>query len=493
MTNATAAFMHLHTARNIISILLLAGVASCGGSSNTDAPPAGDPPPGGQQPPPGGQEPPPGGSGQAPMTMSCVDGTNYQCSGGTVLRIENGVALTDSGVQVYAISTSDLAPDNANHTGADGLRPVSGGPAEIRVARDEAGATSSIYLLLRNLGLSWDGVNERPLIVETFNPTAGRVQLDSDGRVTFLPLPPSSDLSFYDYANLGAAGTQANYANNRYFPRENNPSRCEDSESCPTTETRGVVNDENSGGWRTGGTSADRATAGRLHGDGDVHAGDGPPDANGNPTWLPDGNGFGVPFPGSKGYRDIANRSYRYANLATWSTQDTVLIAQWAPPSGPEHNKVRRGIVSFGDTTLPAQVPASGSARYTGIAYGWYAEHEDMANPPTFYGIATVNADFATGTVMITIEDTVRYEGESAIPVPATMTATTTIGSAATNSTNYATGPAGNGAMSGGISTRFYGPVDASASGPAEVGGTFTLSNQATTQGVIGGFIARRQ
>jgi hypothetical protein len=422
-----------------------------------------------------------------PMTMICADGAEYQCSGGTVLRTENGVALTDSGVQVYGISTSDLDPDNRNFTNASGFRLASGGVAEVRIARNGNGAVTSINLLLRNLGLSWDGISERPPIIETFNPTQGRVQLDANGRLSFLPLPPSSDLGFYDFANLGRAATQAHYANNRYFPRTANPSRCPpDVIPCPETETSGLsptVAGPGSG-------AAFETSAARLHSDGDIHAGDGLPGPNGAPTFLPGGSGFGVPYPGSKGYRSLTNRRFNYANLASWITQDTVQFAgEWAT-SGDEHNKNRRGMLAFGDVTRPADVPVTGSASYAGIVYGWYAPTPGV-DPSVYWGRVLVNADFDTRNVVITISDTVTFDGNSD-PVPVVLTAVTTMGSQQTNSTNYMTGTVNNGAMSGGLSGRYFGPASSAGVAPPEIGGTFSLSSGESSGPVaIGGFIAR--
>lgn len=42
------------------------------------------------------------------MTMFCADGAGVQCSGDAAVRTENGVTLSNSGVQVYGNSTSDL-------------------------------------------------------------------------------------------------------------------------------------------------------------------------------------------------------------------------------------------------------------------------------------------------------------------------------------------------------------------------------------------------
>ena len=200
-------------------------------------------------------------------------------------------------------------------------------------------------------------------------------------------LPPSSELGYYDYVYLGAAATRRNYATNRYFPRSE-PARCEPGGWCAMLETTGPQ--FSTGSWRSGGTDADMLSALRYHEDGDIHAGNGLPDANGNPTWLPGGNGFGVSVPGSKGYRSLNLWNYRYANLASWFTQDTVNIYEWGGVN--EHNKNRRGIVAFGDTSDPAAVPASGTATYVGLVYGSYAPNATQ-DPATFRGNATSDSE----------------------------------------------------------------------------------------------------
>ena len=126
------------------------------------------------------------------------------CTGNSIIRSENGIAVT-----------------------------TSGGLADVRVKRDAAGQTTAVTLLLSKFGISWDGTTERPLIIETFETKQGRVQLNSAGIATLLALPPPTDINFYNYATKGAAGTQANYANNVYFPRTE-PVRCPaDNPTCP--------------------------------------------------------------------------------------------------------------------------------------------------------------------------------------------------------------------------------------------------------------------
>ena len=298
-------------------------------------------------------------SSDAPLTMSCVDGATYQCSGSSIIRIDNGVALTSSGVQTYGKSTNDLATPNESINRAFGLTVASGGIAEIRLDKDSNGLVSKAAVLLSNFGISWDAKTDRPQILETFATTQGRVMLDANGALTFGTLPDSSDLTYYDYALKGAAATQTNYANNVYFPRTN-PSRCtSDMTTCPTVETTGIK--YQAGAWRTGGKDPDSTEASRLHEDGDLYAGNGVPDANGNQTYLPGGDGFGTAYPGFKGFRALSNWGFTYGNLAAWLTQDTVNINEWAGTNN-EHNKNRRGMVAFGDVSDPAKIPTSGSA-----------------------------------------------------------------------------------------------------------------------------------
>jgi len=426
------------------------------------------------------------------MTMSCVDGTGFQCSGASIIRTDNGVGLTSSGVQVYGKSTSDLAATNTMKTTATGFALEEGsGIAEVRLAKDSGGAVTTAALLLNNLGLSWDGRNERPQIIETFRTTQSRVQLNGNGALTFMTLPAPSDLNFYDYATRGTSGTQANYANNAYFPRTGNPSRCpSDVRPCPTTESSGISNQP--GDWRTGGGQPDWMSATRLHEDGDIHAGNGIPGAGGTATILSGGSGVGVPFPGSKGYRNFSNWGLQYANLSTWTSQDTVLVEEWAN-QGNEHNKNRRGIVAFGAVTDPSAVPSSGTATYSGIVYGWYGSGRSE-EPPVFRGNARVTVNFATRQVEVSVQDTATHDAAETA-VPGTFTTSTTLGAVGANVANYLTGPVNNGTLSGGVSGRLFGPVvstGTSGAGPAEIAGAFRMS-AADGRAVMGGFIARKQ
>lgn len=458
----------------LVLIFIVLSLGACGGGGGGGSDTSGGSGDGGDNgggtPPP--PPPPPPVSG---MTMACVEGAGHQCSGSSIIRRENGVALTRSGVQVYGKSTVDGITD------ASGLTPGSEGKADIRLRKNGA-SVSDPALLLSDIGISWDGRNERPVIIETFDPTQGRNELASDGSIVNVILPPVTDLEFYDYATLFRSATQSHYANNRYFPRSE-PSRCDEGSTfCPAAETEGMTM-ASTGDWQDGGSTPSHAVALRYHEDGDIHAGNGLPDADGNPTFLDGSTGPGVPFPGAKGERSLENRSYRYANLAAWSTKDTVDIAQWLEDfNRTEHNQKRLGMIAFGDVTEPADVPTGGSVSYSGIVHGWYAA-DSMTAESTFTGDAAVTVDFATRTVTVTVQG---------LPTGA-LTVTSTLGTLSADTANYLTGAVDDAAWNGGLSGRLFGPVSASAVAPPEVAGAFSLTGKGGSAAAIGGFIARRQ
>ncbi|MDB5797847.1 MAG: hypothetical protein JWP36_1749 [Paucimonas sp.] len=423
----------------------------------------------------------------AALTMSCPDGAGWQCSGETVLQTDNGISLTRSGVEAFGKSTNDLQPVIEQVGRAIGMMPATGGTAEVRVRKDANGAVSSPAVLLSNLDISWDAKTDRPIIIETFMTAPGRVELDANRALAFRPLPPVTDEAFWDMATKGQGGTKLNYANNSYFPRAE-PGRCPaDLVPCPTKESDGV--NYKQGDWRTGGIEPDLTVGGRLHEDGDAAAGIGH-DANGNVTYFGGSTAPGVPFPGSKGYRTLDNWSLRYANFATWSTQDTVNILEWGGLF--EHNRGRRGVLAFGDVTDPATVPASGSASYTGVAYGWYSVNA-KDDPIVFRAAATATVNFATRQVSVALANSVIFDASLA-PVPTSVSTNITLGSGAQG--NYATGTAANAAMAGGLSARFFGPVVTtgnSGAGPAELAGVFSMNNAGSGQFSLGGFIGSKR
>ncbi|HXD07835.1 MAG TPA: hypothetical protein VN680_17535 [Burkholderiaceae bacterium] len=427
--------------------------------------------------------------------MSCVDGATFQCSGDTIIRTENTVALTTSGVQAYAKSTSDLLTPNPNTTTAFGFTPASGGTAEVRMQRAPApaGTVTRAAVILSNLGISWDGKVERPKIVEAFDPTQGVTRLGANGALdtTSLALPDPNTFTFYDFASKGTAATQANYANNRYFPRTA-PARCPPPlTTCPALEVAaGDVLTFNPGDFRTNGTDPDRTTAKRLHSDGDIHAGN----ASLN-TPFPDASGVGIPFAGNKGYRNLQNFTYDFSNLTAWVSEDTTMVNEWAN-AHDEHTVNRRGVVAFGATTDPTTVPTTGVASYTGVTYGWYAKNG--TDDAVFYrGSATATVNFATRQVTIQISGANGLDTPPT-PVPLTLTLTAGFGAAGSNVTNYMTGPVNTSdaaALVGGVGGRFFGPVAAgkSGTGPQEIAGTFSMKNATTNVSSVGGFIGRRQ
>jgi len=232
--------------------------------------------------------------------------------------------------------------------------------------------------------------------------------------------------------------------------------------------------------WRTGGAVVDWMAASRFHEDGDVHAGDG----------LDQPAGSGVPFPGSKGYRELTNYAYNHVNLGSWVSQDTVLIEEWAR-QGNEHNKNRRGILAFGNVTPPADIPATGTATYRGIVHGWYADRREN-DPESFRGEATLTVNFATRETTLVFANTNTYNARPT-PVPVAFTTGAWTGASGTNVANYFTGSVSNNGLTGGVSGRYFGQVvsaGANGNGPEEIGGAFRLTNAAGAA-FVGGFMGR--
>jgi hypothetical protein len=426
---------------------------------------------------------------QEAAIMSCQGSENAQCSGDKILGADNGVALTASGVQTYGVSTNDLMTPNPDTTQAFGLKPATGGKVEVRVKRNASGVIDSVAMLMSDMGLSWDGKNERPLVIETFSTRQGRAQLDSKGQIVFGPLPPISDTNFYDFPSKGAAGTQANYANNIYFPRSQ-PVRCPtDKPDCPTVESPPLLLTQ--GDWKTGGSLPDTVIATHLHSDGATEAGDEVnqrmPPAIKDQFFLQIDSG--LPYPGFKGYRNYYQWSYGWANLAGWITQDTVMINEWG--GNNEHNKMRRGYLAFGEVTNPTQMPTTGTATYTGTLRGWFS-NDGVEDSNPIIGTVTAVVDFARQTVQINFSNT-RLDVKDLSSVPISFTTTTNISSG--NLANYFTGSVNNGSVSGGLGARFFGPVTTNGgiTGPAEVAGSYTFQNPNNGPVAIGGFLLKKQ
>ncbi len=444
--------MTISTGRSAIITLLACMIAACGGGGD-----AGD-----QYL----------GSGSGSGVGSCSAGVSA-CNGDTETGRIGPLKLTAAGLQVTAASTNDLlATPGARGTDAQlayGLTPIDRGLASLRLARAADGAVTAANLLLSGFGLTWDGANERPPILETFGMTRGRVQPVAGGMATLAALPAADDKTFWNNNPVGHAGTQANYANNIYFSRETLTGHCADGDAaCVTAAQNGLR--LRRGDWRNGGTRPDQVEGERLHEDGATQA----PDA--------------LPFAGFKGYRNLWNWNYRYAQLAGWITQDTVDIVEWG--GGDEHNKSRRGIVAFGEPTSPKAIPRSGSASYAGLAHGWYSPNGAIEPYPIAADVL-IRVDFAARTASVRLFNVRVDEDQNPSPqFVADSSNTVPFGAA-----NTLGGAVTHGSAAGHLGARFFGPVSNGA--PAEIAGAFSLRGSESTAitGTIfglGGFIARR-
>ncbi len=407
-------------------------------------------------------------------TMTCVGGnTENRCSGDSVLRIEdNGVRLMSSGVFVYGQSTAD----GINVSDSAGLDPIfarDSAVAEIRMHRAPGtGAVDGAAMLLTDIGITWNGTAQRPRIIEAFEgKTTGVTELDAGAIVTSRALPPSTDTSYYNNNAATKTGSPENYANNRYFACPTLPAvQCDPA----LVDTNGVSYVE--GDFRRTGTDPDRTTAHRNHSDGDVRAGT-----------------TGIPQPDSKGFRDLTLYSYLDANLAAWETKDTTFINEWTLPSVGvlEQSTRRSGIVAFGNTTVPANVPTSGEGTFRGIAYGWYtANGAANALPVRYRADVRIVVNFGSSRqadvyVENAVEDTLARPPVSA----AAFVSRAAFGDIGTNVANYLVGTVdtgGSASMTSGLGARYFGQ------NAAEIAGSFIVKNATTGAVNVGGFIARR-
>jgi hypothetical protein len=128
-------------------------------------------------------------------------------------------------------------------------------------------------------------------------------------------------------------------------------------------------------------------------------------------------------------------------------------------------------------------VPTSGTATYSGIAYAWHAGNAAV-DPTVYNGTVSVTVNFATRQTVVTLQNV----------GPAVIAAAAQTGIAGSDFTNYLTGSVTAGGLTGGLSGRFFGPVatGAGGTGPAEIGGAFSLS-AGSAQTLIGGFIALKR
>ncbi len=403
---------------------------------------------------------------------SCAAGVSA-CSSDTETGRIGALKLTANGVQAIGASTNDLLATPGMRGGdaqlAYGLAPLDKGLASIRVARDTAGAVTAANLLLSGLGLSWDGTHERPPVIESFGLARGRIQ-GGTGLASLVALPAASDAAFWNNHPASGGGTQANYANNIYFPRELSTTHCTDTDAtCIAAAKNGLR--LRRGDWRNGGTTPDQADGGRLHEDG--------------ATQAPDN----IPYAGFKGYRNLWNWNYRYALLGGWITQDTVSISEWG--GDDEHNKSRRGVVAYGELTPPKTLPTSGSARYVGLAHGWYSPN-GVIEPYPIAADIEINVDFAARSARVQLSNLRIDEEQNPSPQLITESSNTV---SVTTAANTVGGAVTHGDTAGHLGARFYGPV--SNGGPPEIAGTFSVRGSSGSPIVgtmfgLGGFIARR-
>jgi hypothetical protein len=138
------------------------------------------------------------------------------------------------------------------------------------------------------------------------------------------------------------------------------------------------------------------------------------------------------------------------------------------------------GLVSFagGDATPVGNVPASGSATYTGTAGAYYA-----TNTGTFEGVSggmSMNVDFAKKTTSLQLEAMRSLTPGSSLVVPGFVGEGEIKGNGFSGTLVQAGGSFFTGAYNG----RFYGPK------ADEIGGSFSAGS--STEGLVGAFAGKK-
>jgi hypothetical protein len=187
----------------------------------------------------------------------------------------------------------------------------------------------------------------------------------------------------------------------------------------------------------------------------------------------------------------IATAAWNYQSFGYWlvNLSSTTAVA---------------GVMSFGNPTPVAGLPATGSATYSGLSSGLYIDPNgavfvhvaQMLSTATFGGVGIVpNVSFSTANTAITpINSGVAPISALALNLNGTLTITP--GTSRFSGAVFAPGGTVNGvatpAMTGTASGQFYGPGAGPILAPAEMGGVFSL--KATTnpagspQTMLGGF-----
>lgn len=423
----------------------------------------------------------------------CKGDGSVQCGGEKILQTENAIAITASGVQTYGASLSNLTT-KGNADRPTGLRLASGGSAEVRLTRDKNGLPSGVTLLLSNLGLSWDGLTERPPIIETFSVTPKRVEMSSNGIVRFKELPTPEDINFYDYAQLGSAATQSHYANNVYFPRPQGAACSANRDVCLLSESppfKGELGD-----WKSGGSTPDKLSAHHLHLDGAVEVGAGAPprivNVQENSLVLNSDDLLGGLTPGAQGARHYQQWSYGWASLGVWDTLDMMNMQVWGGTH--DHLEQRLGTIAFGTVTIPERIPQSGKATYRGEVHGWFND-ASLTNPVLFYANADMIVNFVDNSSELRLLDIRLSEDHAAEIKLSLLTAKLKLSTQSLR--NYLYGRIAEPDMSGNVGARFFGPIASgpNGSGPLEMAGSFNLNDGPDGSGLVllGGFLLRKQ
>jgi hypothetical protein len=167
---------------------------------------------------------------------------------------------------------------------------------------------------------------------------------------------------------------------------------------------------------------------------------------------------------------DTTSSSFNYTMLGAW---------EYAPIAGATNTKAAWFVI--GPATKPTDIPATGSATYSGLMVGRYA---DGAAIWTVGASAGAVADFTNRSIILNTSNTQLNNPTGTLAAPdLNLSGTLSYAAGANTVTGPLTTPAG---LTGSANAKFYGPA------AAEFAGVFFLGDGANTKQMTGSFGVKR-
>ena len=183
---------------------------------------------------------------------------------------------------------------------------------------------------------------------------------------------------------------------------------------------------------------------------------------------------------GSKTATDGSIRSLTILDTTSSNFNYTVLGAwEYAPIAGA--TSTNAAWFAFGPATRPTEIPLTGTATYSGMMVGRYADGTAIW---TVGATASAAADFANRSIIFNTSNTQLNNQTGTLAAPTLdLSGTLSYAAGANNVTGALTAPAG---LTGTANAHFYGPA------AAELAGAFFVGDGANTKQMTGSFGVKR-